>query len=269
MTFNRPISLALICEGSTDIPIIKAVAAKVQKKTATSISVNVIHPDFDATSGQCEKWGWTQICNWCNKFSAPALTYTGSTNNIADRMGFDVSKLAVQKQVPSPWKIMSYCSDATIIAMDADIAEEISNHHKGPLSSSGTCLSFDPSIQSRRDYCKISIESWLNIKEKDDEKLILVLPTYAIETWLLAIHCNRTNPDVFSCSCKNYEEIPEPADMLVRLGYKSHKGSIIKSKKEYEKHAQNFGHNMYRSVRRCPELCTFVRKLIALAGNNK
>ncbi|MDY9920871.1 MAG: hypothetical protein U2P59_03490 [Synergistota bacterium] len=267
MASNRHISLALICEGPTDIPIIEAVAAKVQKKTATSISINVTHPDFDATSGLYESWGWTQICKWCNDFSAPTQHNTGSSHNIAQRMGFDVSKLSAPKHNPSRWAMMSCCNDAVIIVMDTDIAEEISNHNKGPSSSSNTYLSFNPSLQSRRDYCKMSVESWLNIKENDDEKLIFVLPTYAIETWLLALHCNRTDPDVFPCSCKNYEEISEPADMLVRLGYKSHKDSIKKSKEEYEKHAKNFGHNMYRSVRRCPELCIFVRKLIALEDN--
>lgn len=261
-------SFAVVCEGPTDIPIIEKILDRIGRKTHKSITKNVLHPEQDATSGRFEAWGWTNINKWCEKYSCnQSSTSTTPSNSIAYRMNMDVTKLNARFQTShATWKSFIKLGGhrALIIVMDTDIAEEISTNRHGPIQN-GTYIAFNPASTSRQAYCKKAIEHWIGTTEQQENDLIICLPTYAIETWLLSSHSYKDRPDIFASHIRDYETIPKPYEYLCKLGYASKSdGTLKKTSKHYYKYANDFYSKIYIGMWRCRELRTFVNKLIDL-----
>lgn len=225
--------LGIVCEGLTDVVIITELIDEISPDT----SYRVIKPYLDATTGEYESWGWTNIRLWCERNSGrsveiePDFFRAGAPGIVMQTMSVD---------------ILTQSSVETIcIQMDTDIAEKIDTKRG--------FTNYMSSVEgaSRRNYCEKYILKWLKTDARDD--LFLILPTMALETWIIAVF-DRTNAhDVFGDSEVDYLAL-DPKKFMGDLSRCRH----IKSK---EKTLKNYRDNLWPVVRdgmekikeRCPE----------------
>ena len=195
--------LGLVCEGPTDIALLKKISLYQAKDNNVNLEIRVLSPQKDATSGQYQG-GWTRIRSWCKAHSGSS----GQNNNYINKMGLNVSKLS-QFQATLQWKSVLKAAGISklLIQMDTDIAEEIDDTPK----------SFNPKKDIRKDYCKLSINFWLGVKAVEPE-LLYLMTTYALETWILATYDEKDNQSVFPSRILDYETLPDWEEKLIALG---------------------------------------------------
>ncbi len=116
--------------------------------------------------------------------------------------------------------------------MDTDIAEEICDIGDR----------FSEYNQTRRSYCQKAVLSWLGETPETLDGAYLLLPSYAIETWILASH--DPTETVFDDLKKpfNYEELPDFEHRLISLGYPS---KNIRGKRRLKKQGSRYKRKMY------------------------
>ena len=134
------IQLLLVCEGASDIPIFEAIAEEYSDENRC-FNIKVVAPEFDATSGRHETFGWTKVCNWCSANAARIQL-------LIDFFG----------------------SPAFFIQMDTDIAGEIdSNYTSAGISARECCerkLNTELGVDSEPEKCFYILpsqktETWL------------------------------------------------------------------------------------------------------------
>lgn len=59
----------LVCEGPTDIEVIKSIAEKVKDNIGTPVEIRELSPTQDKTTGTYPSQGWTAVKSWCETYS--------------------------------------------------------------------------------------------------------------------------------------------------------------------------------------------------------
>ena len=201
----------LVCEGGTDIPVIRAIAE------AHGHEVQPLAPSLDATSGRYEQFGWNRVMAWCeNTRSRKAQMLLAFSN-----------------------------AQLLLLHIDTDVAEQIDS-------------GFTAKGLSRRECCEARLNTALGVGQMPPF-CHYVLPTMAIETWLLALHDSQEHPQTFATQLSNYEDYQDPESMLMSIGLQQENGRLLKSVSLYERYAKDLVANMPLVRQRCAEfdaLCT-------------
>jgi hypothetical protein len=223
----------LICEGYTDILVIKEIA----KHIDSDIIIQELSPQRDATTRRYPEHGWEEVRQWCRLYGKSLDVDSDSFEALA----------AKSKSWKAQVDIAS--ADGLIIQMDTDIVEYITDLAH---SYNGTTK------QARKRYAEKSVLKWLGEETKPDE-IYLLLTTYSTETWLLATY-ERTN-DIFNSLPNNFdfENVENVVDLLCSLGLECYqKGNITKlSKKGYHIYAARIVENLQNVRRECEEANNF------------
>lgn len=222
----------VVCEGSSDFPFINSIiqyVAGLNNKTAEAI---LLAPDVDAT-GKYEKFGYEGVKRWC-KYNLNQYQQFGR-NKIGSLLAW-------------------HSADLLLIHMDADIADRIE------LDG----VYFNGQIADRKNWCSRSLDSWLGVI-KASVDINYVIPTFQIESWLLATFDNLSNPEVFPVAISNYETISDVETKLLALKYgedKEKPGRLYKEKNLFEtnpNYAKRLLANIDIASSRCSELADFQR----------
>ncbi len=217
----------VVCEGSSDFAIIEGVMKHIASIHGKTIEATLLEPQYDATTSTHDKFGYTQILAWCKK--AAYLKQTKGRDWIGQQ-------LALSK------------SDFLLIHMDTDIAQNLE------LNNSF----FSGDFKNRRPWCNDSLNSWLGSAKGSD--CHYVLPTWQIESWLLATYDKVNSPSVFHSCVADYESLQDVETLLLRLGYQEdlHKpGRIYKEKSLYAedpRYLLRLRDNFSIAMSRCDEL---------------
>lgn len=204
----------LVCEGPSDIPVITKVTEEICLRNGKNVEIRHISPQQDNT-GSWERHGWTGVMRWCGLYG---------TKSDVDLEGVpEAIKNAVKRR---NWKalVKAANADGLIVQMDTDIVSELRVLPQ----------KFDLNKDDRRTYCQGSINNKLGLTSNNEE-LILLLPSYSTETWILAT-LDETN-EVFNDITKpiKFEEITNCEQLLVNAGYrKERKNGKNKLKKSYD-----------------------------------
>jgi len=227
----------VVCEGSSDFAIIKGVMKHIASIQGKKIKATLLEPQYDATTGSHDKFGYTQIRAWCKK--ADYLKKTKGRDWIGQLL--TLSK-----------------ADFLLIHMDTDIAQE--------LALNGTSFSGD--FKHRRLWCNDALDSWLGLAKGCD--CHYVLPTWQIESWLLATFDEVSNPGVFPVAIADYESIQDVEQKMLLLGYQEDTrkpGRIYKERRLYSENQSYLSrllNNYLIAASRCDELKNFESLMIGL-----
>lgn len=238
----------LVAEGPTDIKFIEQLCRKISSDVGKDVKIQELSPQIDATSSNYPPHGWTAVRKWCLGNRSPAPNSQQANSNL----------LAVRASRKN-WKALLSISkaDGLIIQIDSDIAEHIND----------LPLSFVNSGKDRRSYCGEALSFWMNEDVEESKKIITLISTYSLETWLLATH--NESDEIFNGLNKplDYESISNVEALLVAKGYRSkslgaNRGrKLTKRPKDYPEYANEVYANL-RTVRlRCPELDRFVSQI--------
>ena len=231
----------LVCEGPTDIFVIKKIASKISNVIHSQIDIQEVSPQRDATTGQYPEHGWQAVRQWCR-------LYGKSLNN--ELNSFEA--LAAKRR---DWKALLNISgaDSLIIQMDTDIVDYITDLKK---QYNGFTK------RSRKNFAKNAILNWLG-ESILPEKIYLLLTTYSTETWLLATY-ERTER-VFSNLPENFdfENIDNVIELLCNLGLECYteNGRIKLSKQNYLSYAQRIVNKLRKVRMECEEAEKFCKFL--------
>ena len=129
--------------------------------------------------------------------------------------------------------------DLLLVHMDTDIAVEMVPGYA------------DKGL-SRRQCCEAQLNKALGVGSAPSW-CYYVLPTMATETWLLALHDNQTHPKVFTSQLDNYEDYPDPEQMLLAIGYKARGNRLDKSHALYTDYASELAQKIPQVRHRCAE----------------
>ena len=236
----------LVCEGPTDIIVIKKIAKVLSTQLGKQIEIREISPQRDATTHRYPDHGWEEVKQWCQLYGETSINIDNPFAQIAAKS--------------RNWKTLIAMSRAEglIIQIDTDIAEQI-------IIDDMPVYRGD-SKNSRKHYCRKSLLYWLGENTIPDN-IHFILSTYSTETWLLSTH-NRTE-DVFENIEDNFdfEDIANPQDYLISLGYSTysnHTGSGLKLSKDlslYSRYADSIASNLETVSRECEEVQKFTTYL--------
>lgn len=236
----------LVCEGPTDIIVIKKIAKKISEATDSDIIIQELSPQRDATTRRYPDHGWKEVRQWCK-------LYGKNSDNSENHFAI----LARKKS----WKAQLSIShaDAIIIQMDTDIVEYITDL---ATMYNGTTK------QSRKRFAKNAILSWLG-EDTLPSNIYLLLSTQSTETWLLATHERTEN--IFSSLPNNFdfEDIENIIELLCNLNLQyicyNDGGRIKLSKNNYASYARRIVNNLQKVRRECEEaenFCNFLESNI-------
>lgn len=241
---GKKLIFLLVCEGPSDIPIIKRVTEEICKQTGKTVEVRHISPQQDGT-GCWERHGWTGVMRWCGLYG--------------DKKQEDLDKLpeTIRHSVKRKnWRALLQLgnADGLIIQMDTDIAHELTNLPDR----------FDITENSRRKYCEDSILSKIGMINTDPN-LVLLLPSFSTETWIVAtfdeshyIFKNEQKPIEF-------EKLSNCEQLLIDIGMKKErkkgKYKLKKSHDIYIQHAETIVNNIETVKKRCAEVNTYQDKI--------
>ncbi|WP_429178628.1 hypothetical protein [Aeromonas salmonicida] len=238
----------LVCEGASDIAIIKAVSEKMAQILGKEIEIRELSPTIDATTQKYPDHGWKKVQSWCEKYGDNIPVPRGVNNVMALAMLNAKGRLN--------WRSILKISNAKglIIHLDTDIAHHL--YVNGLAGQSG-----------QRQHCSDAISSWLGIGNMPVEMYYL-LPSYSTENWLLAKH-DHTEPLLSTVPQPiNYEAIIDPSALLISGGYKSYvcprrqRRVLSKDYNLYEKYGADISAVISKVALRCDELDRFCSYLI-------
>lgn len=221
----------LVCEGPTDILVVK----KLAKKIDNDIEIKELSPQRDATTRRYPNHGWEEVRQWCRLYGTSISQNQNSLEAIMARSKNWRAQLALSS------------ADGLIIQMDTDIVQYIQD------------LSYQYSAstkRARKNFAKKSILQWLG-ETSYPEKLYLLLSTQSTETWLLATH-NRVE-EIFSNLPENFdfENIENVIELLCSLEFEYicyNEGNRKKlSKNNYRIYAQKIIDNLDKVRSECEE----------------
>lgn len=228
----------VVCEGHTDFVFIEGIFNHLGKPIGKKFQLEMIAPQVDATTGAAEQHGWTGVKRWCE---LNAIKNPSSLGHLPEH----IRRVVLSRS----WETLVAASNADLllIQLDTDIAKEIDRN-------------FNPSLESRRDFCARQLNRWLGILT-DVPNCKYLLPTYAIENWLLATYDETSAPDVFCAAPHNYEIIFDVEARLLALGYPKKGGRLKKTVLKYkndDRFLKRLLTHLDVSKARCPELDSFV-----------
>ncbi|MDX7924070.1 hypothetical protein SJS82_19270 [Aeromonas media] len=243
----------LVCEGPTDIEIIKAVAAKISQIKGRDIEIRELSPTRDATTKRYPEHGWKGVRGWCRLYGDGVRVGAHQNAAMANAMldAFALNKAKNSKN----WRALVAIEKAkgVIIQMDTDIAHDLNvNGLRG--------------VSGDRAHCHAAISNWLGLTE-NAENLYYLLPSFATENWILAMH--DESDAIFNGMPRpiNYESISEPCDVMVSGGYKSYfskrkqKHVLDKDCDLYKKYGEQIGNKIDVVKSRCAEFDALCKHL--------
>jgi len=244
----------LVCEGPTDIIVIKKIAKKISEVINSEIIIQELSPRRDATTKRYPEHGWEEVKQWCKLYGK------NSDNN-----DNPFAILARSKSWEAQLTISN--ADALIIQMDTDIVSYITD-----LATEYSGIS----KQSRKRFAKNAILSWLG-EDTLPSNIYLLLSTQSTETWLLATH-ERTET-IFSSLPDNFdfEDIENIIELLCNLNLTyicyDDNGRTKLSKNNYQSYSQRIVNNLQKVRNECEEaenFCSFLENNIqqSLAPNS-
>lgn len=242
----KKIKYLLVCEGPTDVAFLKRLASKLGTDLGAEVTIQELSPQKDATTGEWPAHGWNAVRSWCKSWRVKSKE---DLANIAPHL----EELAKRRT----WKALVQTSaDGLIIQMDTDIAEQITDLDER----------FPHTTLSRREFCEQALFNWINESKTSEEKPVFLLPSYAMETWLLALYDPTEN--VFSDldTDFNYEDIANLEDRLISLGFSSKKkrgmDKLVKKEHLYVNYADQVYNNFHTVKSRCSEAEKFENFLV-------
>lgn len=149
---------ALVCEGHTDVPILRSAIQEIWPEVA---EVRCLQPELDETERAKAAAGWSQVKAWC----------TARAGTLAEVLNPDVGEPI----------------DMLVIAIDMDIALEAGI--ADPPRSVGL-------YETKR--LRQTMTGWLKISPRDKlpDAVVLSTPVMAIEAWIIAaLFPKQTNPE--------------------------------------------------------------------------
>lgn len=249
----KKLKYLLVCEGPTDIALLKKLTKKLSNDLNADIEIAELAPQVDATTGLWPAHGWGAVRSWC--YSWKVKTEEELSN--APPFMIDLLKRRTWKAL-----IAFNNADGLIIQMDTDIAECITD-----LSTP-----FDPINDNRRDYCRDAILYWLSESNQSNDKPFILLPSYALESWLLATHSPENT--IFNDLPKplDYEKITDLESRLISLGYakKRNKGRdrLVKTYAVYNTYADIIHTNFENVSQRCSEAKAYLDFITEKSNDN-
>lgn len=242
MEFDK--KFLVVCEGPSDFPIIDGIIQSVAKSRNKKFKVQLLEPQVDATTAKADPFGWTEVRRWCQ-------TYSIKSDHEIAHLPAPIRASLKRKN----WEALLAISNADflLIHMDTDIAEKLETP-------------FDVSNSTRKEHCEQHLNRWLGITTSKPN-CRYVLPTYAIETWLLATYDNVTSPSVFPTPVTDYETIHDIEAKLISLGYAKNGRKLKKNLMRYrenEKYLPRLLAYIENSKARCSELSGFTEFLGAV-----
>ncbi|WP_262264899.1 hypothetical protein [Pantoea dispersa] len=229
----------LVCEGPTDIEIIKSISNKISNDSGCEIEIRELSPTKDKTTDKYPSHGWTAVKAWCEKYKLDK----GIT---IDPNLMDWQKKLLAVKLGARWDSLIKFSgaDGIIIQIDTDIAEQMTHER------------FDPATHIRKEFCREAVNIWLNETSAPDG-IYYLLSTYSSEVWLLAAH----EPEI----CVDYESIPDVENRLIAIGYaKKKENGNYKLRKEralYSRYGENIVQKLNTVRQRCSECESFCSHL--------
>ncbi|WP_337238810.1 hypothetical protein [Vibrio cholerae] len=250
----KKVKYLLVCEGPTDVAFLKRLSSQLGKDLGAEVTIQELSPQRDATTGEWPAHGWNAVRTWCKSWSVK------SDDDLAN-----IPNHFVELAKRRTWKALvnNTSADGLIIQMDTDIAEHITDLDER----------FPNTALNRREFCEQALLNWINETETSREKPFLLLPSYAIETWLLALY--DPSESVFSDlkTGFNYEDIVNLEDRLISLGFssKKKKGVVRLAKKDnqYVNYADRVFINFKTVKSRCSEAEKFESFLIESIGKQR
>lgn len=229
----------VICEGSSDFAFIDGVIRQITKKRNIMVDTILIKPELDATSGRTiyERFGYKGVENWCRK--QLAMLRARGRSEIGTLAAF-------------------HNADIVLVHLDADIADSLDIND----------TKFVGGIKDRRNWCATALDNWLGIV-KSQANVKYVIPTVQIETWLLSTFDNNSNPEIFSVSITDYEQIEDVENLLLKLAYHEDTekpGRLYKERNLFEtdsKYVPRLVNDLDKASSRCSELALFVDTISA------
>ncbi len=199
----------VVCEGSSDFSFIEGIIKKLGNDLKVNAEAVLLEPQFDATIGRHNKFGYEGVKAWCNH-----------KRLIRQTKGADVigTLLALSN------------ADFLLIHLDSDIADKIEVNS----------IAFSGAVKERRQWCHSALDNWLGIA-KDEMYNHYLIPTWQIETWLLSTFDKDNSPHVFSSEIMDYEEICNVEELLLQLGYAEDfekKGRLYKERELFSSNPQ-------------------------------
>ena len=223
----------LVCEGFTDILVIKYIAKKISNDTNNNITIRDLSPQKDATTNRYPNHGWEAVKKWCQLYGKSIDTSANSLESFAARRKNWRAEMSISN------------ADGLIIQMDTDIVQYITDFIP---SYSGT------NKNSRKRFAKKSISNWLGETTLPSE-IYLLLSTTSTETWILATHDRIES--VFNDLPHNfdYEDIEDIINRLFTLGYLTYMdaGRRKLSKTNYKPYAQKIINDLDKVRVECEE----------------
>lgn len=233
----------LVCEGQSDILVMKEIAKKVSSEIGKNIEIREHAPVRDATSREYPSYGWKEVRHWCRT--------NGHAKNIA---GNGLLALAAKRK---NWRSLIGIDGIVgfIIHIDTDIVQFIDELPSGYTGKTK---------KERKKFSKNAILNWLDENDIPSE-MHFVLSTYSTETWLLATHLR--DEDVFKDLAQDfdYEEINDEKERLIALNYEAHvvdgKNKLIKHENIYKDYAKRIANKLVMVRENCDEANLLVERL--------
>lgn len=232
----------LVCEGPTDILVIREIAKKISENIDLNIIIQELSPQRDATTRKYPEHGWKEVRQWCRLHGN---SYDVEPNSI--------EALAARRR---SWRAQLDISgaNALIIQMDTDIVDYITDL---AISFNGTTK------QSRKNFARRSILHWLG-EDVLPEDIYLLLSTQCTETWVLATRERTEN--IFSQLSQgfDFENIENIIELLCSLNLEyicyEEGGKKRLSKNNYMPYAEKIVDNLQKVRKECEEaekFCSF------------
>lgn len=235
----------LVCEGPTDIEIIRAMAEKVKETIGKPIEIRELSPTQDKTTGSYPSQGWTAVKSWCETYSL------NKSIVIPDELE-DWRKKLLAKKMSFRWDtlIKMAGADGIILQIDTDIAEEM------------THADFSISGLTRKTFSHNAVNLWLS-EEVKPQDFYYLMSTFSTETWLLASHKIEDHQSILGdlSAVTDYEDIVDSEERLIALGYAKHKKNgqfrLRKDPSIYKRYGEKIVSNIDLVRVRCLEADNF------------
>ncbi|HFD2589408.1 TPA: hypothetical protein ACTW4A_004775 [Klebsiella pneumoniae] len=242
---EKPLLFLLVCEGPSDIPVIRRVAEEICRNEGKDIEIRHIAPQQDST-GAWERHGYVGVAKWC-------ALYGKKSEQALQKLPENIRKAVIRKNWEALVKAAS--ADGLIIQMDTDIVDQLNFLPNR----------FDETKDNRREYCKSSLLMKLGL-QSTPENLVLLLPSYSTETWIIA----SFNEDhvIFKDLAKpiSFEELDNCEDLLINADFKKErkhgKTRLKKSHDIYLQYAEIVANNITKVVERCQEVNSFKQNIL-------
>lgn len=242
---EKKLLFLLVCEGPSDIPVIRRVAEEICRTAKKDVEVRHISPQQDST-GAWERHGYVGVTKWC-------ALYGHKDEKALEKLSEDLKKAVLRRN----WQalVTASAADGLIIQMDTDIADQLNFLPER----------FDEKKHNRRVYCQDSLLKKLGLASIP-ENLILLLPSFSTETWILATFDD--NHVVFETIPKPipFEALDNCENLLISAGYKKERKNgkyrLKKSHDIYIPYAEQIVSHFNRVTSRCKEFEYFKNEIL-------